>query len=402
MKGKKILAGIMAGAMLAGACISGSMAEWQEETKSGKVIRRTWITDEGLNSTAPEGYASVALSYSGTSVTEKYYDTAGQPAEAIGGYYGRTLTYGNKHRVEEIIYLDAEGKKTEAADGYARVKIVYTSAGGVTVATYYDATNTMVVVPKLGYAQVKNDYRGTTLTKTTYYGDDKKEIDTPLGYAVMVQSVNKSNKVTGIRFEHADGSAAACRDGWATMKRELDKKNREVSVKYYDMAGQMMDLGKGYGYEEKKWETDRAYTIKRFDLQGQQIAMGEGYIGLRREMNKAGQVIRETYLDENGAAKENGEGVATRKYEYDSAGRIVKVSFEGKRGDNTENTAGYAAYVESLDEDGFLVKRSYYGKNGKGVNISAGYSEIVYKYDENHILIEKEYYNVNGELVKTE
>ena len=289
-------------------CCGAAGAEWKEETRGSKVARRTWVDENGEQAMAPEGYSVVTLSYNGTTVTEKYYDLEGKPAKVIGGYCGRTLTYGNKHRLEELIYLDEQGDAVACDAGYARMRIVYTSAGGVKTAAYFDEENTLMTVPSLGYAMVKNDYRGTTLTKASYFDEKKNPVDIPSGYAVMIQSVNKSNRVTGIRFEHADGSPAVCAEGWAVMTREMDKKYREVSVKYYDLSGNLTDRGLGYAYEVKTWDGDLTCTVSRFDKEDQRMAMGAGYTSVRREMNKAGQVVRETYLDENGAAGEKYRG----------------------------------------------------------------------------------------------
>ena len=154
--GRKAGAALLAAALLFGTAGVGA-AEWEEETKNGKTSRRIWTDANGEIALSPEGYAIVTMSYSGTSVTEKYYDADGNPAQAAGGYFGRILTYGNKHRLEEIVYLDANWEKAACAEGYARVRISYTSAGGVTQAGYYDEANHLMIVPSLGYAQVKND-----------------------------------------------------------------------------------------------------------------------------------------------------------------------------------------------------------------------------------------------------
>lgn len=398
MNMRRIAAGALALLMTA----AGSLAEWQEESKNGKVVRRVWLDGEGKAAAAPEGYASVNFSYSGRTVTEKYYTLAGTPAQAVGGYYGRMLTYGNKHRVEEIIYLDQDGHKANNREGYARVKIAYTSAGGVTGANYYDENGSAFVVPGLGYAQLRNEYRGTTLTRSSYYDADKKLTDLPSGYAVMVQKVNKSNRVLSVYFEHADGRAAQGPDGWAMMDRDVDKKNREVSRRYFDLAGQLTDRGLGYGWEEMTWESDQVCVIRRVDLQGNPMTVGEGFAALRREMNRDGQVIRETWLGENGSAKEDSQGVASRKYEYDSQGRISRVTFEGARGDRTENSAGYGGYEDRFDADGFVTARVFLSKGGKAVNTVSGYSEIRYTYDEMKQISATEYYDTNGNLVRKE
>ena len=221
MKKNRILAGLLAFGLIMG-CASMGLAEWKEETKGGKLSRRIWVDSEGNLSESPEGYSIVTFSYSGTSVTEKYFDAEGTPVQLAGGYYSRVLTYGNRHRLEELVYLDDQGNRVNCTAGYARMRVGYTMAGGVTLASYYDASGDLKRVPQLGYAQVKNDYRGTTLTRTTYLDENKNPVDTPLGYAVRVQSVNKSNKITGVRFEHADGSAASCAEGRAVMREYVD------------------------------------------------------------------------------------------------------------------------------------------------------------------------------------
>ena len=326
MNMRRVCSGLLASLMLLG-MISSAGAEWQEEIKFRKVVRRTWVDETGKTAVAPEGYAFVTLSYSGNTVTEKYYDAAGEPVQVQGGYYSRALTYGNKHRLEETVYLDRNGDRVDCAEGYARVKVSYMSGGGVTSASYYDHNNNLVMVPALGYAQVKNDYRGNTLTKTTYLDENRNPVDVPAGYAVMIQSVNKSNKVTGIRFEHADGSPAACQEGWASLTRELDRKNREISVKYYDLSGALTDPGLGYAMQTRTWESDTVCVIRRFDAQEQQIPMGNGYAALRQETNKKGLVIKETFLGEDGSPKENAEGIASRVYDYDGNGQLTETRY---------------------------------------------------------------------------
>ena len=387
-----VLAGLQAGAE----------ATRKETTKGGKVVRVEWLDEGGALTEGPEGYAYATRSYSGTTVTEKYYDAAGNPKEAIGGYFGQMLTYGNKHRLEEIVYLNAKGQKAECTAGYARVTMLYNSSGKIRLTNYFDQANDLVMVPDLGYAALRNEYRGTALTRTTYLDEKKNPVDTPLGYAVLIQSVNKSNKVTGIRFEHADGSAAVCLEGWASCKRELDKKNREVSVKYYDLSGTLISMGGDYAYEEKSWSSDQVCVAVRYDVQGQRIPLWEGCVQVKREYNKDGQLIRETCLDAAGQSCEDAEGVTGRAYAYDTEGRLFQVLYLNDQGEGTLNVHGIAGYTETLDADGFLLERDYLGIDGKKANGNEGYCEIRYLYDEARQVIRKEYYDLNGTLIQAE
>ena len=400
---RKILFGCLAGLTILclafGACAA---PELKETTKNGKIVRREWTDESGSLVNGPDGYAYSTLSYSDTTMTEKYFDAAGQPAETTGGYYGRSLTYGNRHRLEEVVYLDAEGRKADCAMGYARLRMTYTSKGGMTSAVYYDEDGKWVTVPALGYAAVKSEFRGSALTKRTYLNAQKEPVDTPLGYAVLIQKVNKSNRVLAISFQHADGSPAACLEGWARCERKVDDQNREISVKYYDLNGQMTDRGLGYAYEVRTWTGKDTCTVTRYNLQDAQIPMGDGYAAVSRKYNKDDQLIREVFLDAAGNATENGEGVTEIGYSYDDAGRLEQVAYYDVSGRLALNRAGYAGYREMLDEEGFVTSRVFLGLDGKAANTAEGYSEIRYLYDGNRKIASTEYYDVNGALVKQE
>ena len=403
MKSRKIRVCLLIAAALVLLCV-GACAEpkLKETTKGGKVVRREWIDENGSMTVGPEGYAYMTRSFSGTTVTEKFYNLAGRPVQITGGYFGQALTYGNRHRLEEVVYLDADGKKTECTDGYARLKIVYTSVGKVSAASYFDRYNDPVLVKSLGYASLKSEYRGSTLTKTTWMDENKKPVDTAQGYAVLIQTVNKSNRVTGIRFEHADGSAAVCPEGWASCKRELDNKNREVSVKYYDLSGNLISPGGEFAYEVKTWDGDREYTMKRYNTANQQIPIVSGVSEVRREFNKAGQMIRETWLDASGKPAEDAEGIAVHSYVYDEDGRIIREVWVNADGIAVLNAKGYAGYADTFDEAGFLAARTFLGTDGKAVNTKDGYSEFRIVYGADRTPVGKEYYDKSGALTERE
>ena len=66
-------------------CAAGAEATLKETTRGGKVVRLEWQDENGAMTTGPEGYAYATRNYSGTTITEKYYTAAGQPAAATGG-----------------------------------------------------------------------------------------------------------------------------------------------------------------------------------------------------------------------------------------------------------------------------------------------------------------------------
>ena len=308
-------------------CLAFASAEpvLEETTKGGKVARRTWM-DGGVQVNGPEGYSYITFSYSDTTVTEKYYTADDEPFTTAGGYHARALTYGNKHRLTEITYYNEEEERTECLAGYSRVRIAYTAKGQETGVNYYDADNQLTMVPSLGYAAILNEYRGTTLTKRTYFDDVREPVDIPAGYAVMIQTVNKSNKVTGIRYEHANGTPATCPEGWSSCEREVDKRGRVLSLSYRDTAGMSVNIKGGYALETRKWEGENVCVISRFDAAGSPVPFEEGVYALRQEMNGEGRVIRETYLDLSGSPTRNPQGYSGMVYAYDGAGAMISAT----------------------------------------------------------------------------
>ncbi len=325
MKKVRVGAALLALVMLVCAAASADELRQVETKKYGKLARREWQDGSGTPVNGPEGYAYILFSYKDGAVTERYFTADDQPYKTFGGYYARTMSYGNGGRLAEVIYLDAQGKWMMCGAGYARVKITFTMKGQETGVNYYDTDNRLVRVPSLGYAAIKCEYRGTTLTKRTYLDEDRNPTDTPEGYAVMVQSVNKEHRNLEIRYEHADGRPATCADGWSVCSRSLDKKGRAVELRYLDESGNAVNTRNGYAAEAVSWVNNQTCIISRFDTAGNRVPMGDGYISLQQETDRQGRLIRESYLDADGRNIANAAGHTAVRYTYNEDGTLLEM-----------------------------------------------------------------------------
>ncbi len=299
-----------------------------DEKKGGKVVRRTWVDESNMSVAGPEGYAAVTFEYSGKTVTERYEDAEGNPFETAGGYSGRSVTRDAKKRITEIRYLDAEGQLTMNAWKYARLAMSYTSFGSLRRLSYYGTDKKRTVVPALGYAAIECDYRGTTLTGRTYLNAAGKPVDTQMGYATMIQKVNKKNQVTGVSYQHADGSPALCPDGWSSCEITRDDKGRETARRYYGTDGRMTDRGTGYAREEIRYPSENEKQITRYDTEGNAVVTDGGYVTLVQTI-RDGKVIRERFLDASGQRVTNREGAGEVTYEYGADGAVSAVATAG-------------------------------------------------------------------------
>ena len=392
-----MLCACCAAAMLAGMGAGCARAEgaWQQTVKYGKVVEETWTEADGTVSAGPEGYARVTYDYEKSDTTERYWDAEGNPYRMAGGYYGRTVTRDGKRQITGITYLDAEGKRALTDWGYARVRTDWTSFGEIKFVMYYGMEKSPVTVPALGYAGIRTEFRGKTMTRRTYLDPQETPTDSAEGYAVVIQRINKKNQVLGISYEHADGSPATGRDGWSRCEKTLDKKGREISTKYYTADGTLTDRGAGYAWEETEYSGNNETLTTRYDLAGEKIETAGGYTTLRREWSDD-LVVRESYLNAAGERILNRDGIGAVHYSYDSEGRVVRVQYEDLKGKPMARMEGYAGYQDTLDENGVLVKREYLDVNGRKANRAEGYAEVRYSYDAAWRLVGEQKYDVNG------
>ena len=327
---RSIRRGICTAALIALAALpvaGNGEAGWQQTVKYGKVTQETWMESDGTVLAGPEGYATVTYSYDKSDTTERYYDEQGNPYRMNGGYYGRIVGRDSKKQITGITYLDANGQRTMNDWGYARIRMDYTSFGEVKFLMYYGDNRAPVIVPSLGYAGIRTEFRGKTMTRRTFLDTKEEPIDGAAGYAAQVQRINRKNQVLGVSFEHADGSPATCADGWSYCEKTLDDSGREISTKYYTADGRLTDRGAGYAWEEIQYVGKNETLTTRYNLEGQKIETEGGYTTLRREW-KDGLVGRESYLNAEGQPVLNRDGVGAIRYSYDAEGRVVEAVAE--------------------------------------------------------------------------
>ena len=402
MKKTRILAGIAALALCAMIpfAAQGEIKSRNIEEK-GKIKETVWTDENGEPAAGPEGYASIRYTYTRDTTTERYYDAAGNPFQADGGYYGRTVTKDGKNRIIEIEYLDQNGKRTLNNQGYAQVTMAYTGFGGVRQISYTGMNKKLVTVPSLGYASVTTEYSGKSVSVRTYKDTKGKPVDSVDGYAVMRQKLNKKYQVLSIRYDHADGSPATGPDGWYRCVKDRDDKGRLKSVKYYDENMQLTDRGAGYAWEAYAYEGDNVIKTTRYNLNGEIITDSAGVATYVQE-SKNERIARERFLDADGKRVNNEKGIGEIVYSYDAQGRLDTISYLDTAGNPAVCNDGYAGYRDTKDEDGITIIRTFLGTDGLATETRGGYSEIRYSYNEIKQLSSTQYYDLNGKQIQAE
>ena len=383
--------------------VTGAAAEvrTKDTEEEGRITQTEWQDEQGEPATGPEGYATVRYIYKRDTVTEKYYDTAGEPCMAAGGYYARTVTRDGKGNIIQIEYLDRDGVRMLNTLGYGMVTISYYGFGEERMITYYGLNKRPVIVPSLGYASVVNLYSSKTLTNRIYRDEKGNPVDNADGYAEIKKKLNKRYQVLTTRYDHADGSPATGPDGWFRCVMDRDEKGRITSIRYYDTASKMTDRGTGYAWEGYTYEDENIVQVTRYATDDSVVEDEAGVAAVVREM-KDGRVIREKFLDREGQRINNRLGVGAILYAYDLQGALEKVSYEDTEGKPVLCSEGYAGYKDTKDKDGATTARTFLGTDGLATELPGGYSEIRYFYDDTKQVTAVRYYDMNGKQVSAE
>ena len=398
IRGLKLLAaGLLCLALLAGAAAAEVTAK--ETVEKGRVTRVEWQDAAGNAAASPEGYAEVRYTYQNQDTTERYYNADGTPYMMQGGYYGRTVTRDGKKQITSIWYLDENGEIAANSLGYARVKMTYTSFGGIRFVGYYGADKKPVTVPSLGYAAITTEFSGKTVSSRTWEDENGKPVDNNQGFAIMKQKLNKQYQPVRTRYYHADESPATGPDGWSLCVRERDGKNRVTSIQFFDTAEKPTDQGTGFAREDIRYDGKDELTT-RYDAAGNTVTIFGDAVTMLRKKDKEDRITSETYLDAAGNATEGPMGCSTVSYGYDYLGRIETVRYQNAAGESTLCSEGYAGYRDSRDEDGTIISRTYLGTDGNPMEIPGGYSEERYIYDGRKQLVETRRYNLSGNAVR--
>ena len=295
----------------------------ESETEKGRVTRTVWRDENGNPAAGPEGCAEIRYSYHGSMTEERYYDAEGLPCEGSAGAYGRQVERNGKGLVTSITYLNEKGERAINRLGYSLVAMSYTSFGEVRFLGYYGEQKKLVRVPSLGYASVTTEFSGKSVTRRTWADENGAPVETPMGYAIMRQKLNKSYQVIRTRYEHADGSPAMCADGWSICEQERDGKGRVTKITYYDTLSQLTDRGAGYAWETYDYEKD-GVVVSRFALNGDPVQFTQGVDKVRRVI-RDDRILSETYLTAAGEKTTDASGVSTVEYDYNEDGSVKAV-----------------------------------------------------------------------------
>ena len=197
-------------------------------------------------------------------------------------------------------------------------------------------------------------------------------------------TMRKTTTETEIRRDYVDAEGKirfAADKGYATEKRTLNEKGKNVLQAYYDENGEPAVLARGYHaiareYNEKG-QNDR---ITYLDTELQPVNIDDGYATVLRTYNAQGKAETDTYQDAEGRTVPKTAGYYGYRREYDEEGRLSRISYLNPGGKPANQSKGYAVETRTYDEDGKLLQRRFFDEDGQPATI--GRMQYGVQYDD--------------------
>lgn len=306
--------------------------------------KRKWryFGRDGEATVNTSGIAGIDYEYDsrGNTIRRSYVDKNGQPTLNRSGYAGWTSTFDESGNEVEVNYFGKQGKATLCNEGNAGYRRAYDDKGREVRREFVDKNGELTFI-KDGYAGWERtfDERGNE-SQRIFFGPDKKPVTQFEQVAGWINEFNEQGRIVRRTFLGVDGKPRMHKDGYASWEHKFDPVGNRIESSYHGPDGELVDAASGC-----------AKIVNRFNAERRNIA--DDYVTATG---------RRALVD----------GVGGKRYEFDDRGNIVKVSYVGQDGEPGVHPAGNASFTANYDTRGNRIREEYWDKDGRPYSLGAG------------------------------
>ena len=289
--------------------------------------------------------------------------------------YKRWATGDNFSLLQNVEYFDENEKPVISAEKDCH-KISYDrdSKGNIISKAYFDISNSPIK-DRYGASKYVYEYDNNDIQMSEAYFDvNNKPINNVYGVAVSRYTIKN-----GLRKE---------------MHFFDDQNNVSLSGKVLLGSSTVK-----YSYD------DNGNMIKQsfYDENGSSNLCNEGYSEVRYKYSDIDMLIETSLYDNYGRAVNDKEGIHRRSYVNDDKGRNIQIAFYDKEDKPTKNRIDRVYAIKyRYDDEGRIVSTSYWQGENLRMNRWDGFQEGISKFNDLGQIIEDSKFDAKGELIKTQ
>ena len=386
-------------------------ARMEQDVAQTRATESRYYNAQGELSAGPKGYARVKYSYAaGGRKKEIYYNADGSLYYTAKGICGmEQVIKGQPARVTEEYYFISEKKRGLSKDGYSGVK-----QESDRLTQYVDENDQLMTVKKLGYSQVKTNYKNGKVLSREYLDPKGKPVLNKDGYAYMVnQYGGKKQRLVGTTYYGTDKKTPVNnKDGYAKVTYTLNGAGKAVSTKWYDEKGEPCKGEAGAEEVRNKWSGGLKTLESYWDGDGEARNGKDGYHLIRMDYNGTGLECRRRFYDTEDNRLELAGGYAEVRTEYNSQGGKMSVKYYNAAGEMVLTPGKEYAYEKTiLMQDLGIINgeeaeagiqgtlTEYYGTDGEMMTLAAGYAYVEKQTNAAGKVTRESYFDEDGNRV---
>lgn len=378
-----------------------------EQNKVSKVIysyddngyqnRLDCYDTEGKLCLMNQGFASMVNvnDEHGNAVETWYYDLQGELIANSAGVAGYKTKYDSVGNVIEQVSYGIDGNPCLQADGTVGYRTEYDDRNLLTKITYLSVDLT----PSAGYdhvgiAKLEYDKRGN-LTKRSFYDATDSHLvlsDENIAGCISVYDDN-GNEIERMFFDDKN-QPCVCSNGYAKCTYVYDKMGNQISYRYYNLNGSLVLIdgiaGCNYKYDE------RGNILEDMSI-GLDEKLANGKLIVRYKYDNFDNQTETAFFDKNNKPKTNYAYYHKETYKYNNRNQCVETRYYGTDGKLTRyNNDKYAVSKEEYDNRGNRIKTWYFGIDEKPVCCNEGWAFSTREFNAMGNVVKQSFFSIDG------
>lgn len=361
---------------------AGMRVEYDEQ---GRIVRQTSVDVQGELCEDFSGIAGTRVTYDeyGYVQSVTYIGADGEPCVSADGcvtLYRENDSAGNCLRAE---YRDADGALMPNSNGVSAYEYTYDGAGNMTSMASFDAAGQPCAETD-GCGLIRYSYENGNRVSTKVFGPDGEPISIDGHHETLVEYDDRGNAV---RNTYLDEQGRLTQDGVAVIELTVDSYGNELERRYYDAQGEPIQEQAGLAYWKREQEYDERGNCVRVTYTSLTGEYADGYATALTEFDEYGNLVRQSFLDEDGAPCTDDDGASVIMNTYDEKNQLIRqeyLNMDGQPG----NDYGISAIERQYDERGRLTRDVYYRPDAGTETMEY---QIVYTYDEYGEIVSRDF-----------
>ena len=344
--------------------------------EAGNIVTERYFDTAFQPAPCKNGYEMIQKIYDENKrvIKEEYYDHNNQPVTNQRGVYQTAYEYNENGKIAKEAYFDSEGKTMTCPDGYAGLERMYNDQGNNIATLYLNENGELISTPgkEYAYAITTSKEEETTENEATvktvyieYYGTDRQLMNLSSGYAAVLRQTDEQGRTIREVYYDKDGNAALQKGEYDELYQAFGEGTKPIRIEYY-LNGEPVLRADGYAAIERAYdEAGNVITERYYGVDFQPTACKNGYEMIRKEYNEDKKVIKEAYYDHNEQPMTNNKGVYQTAYEYNENGKVTKEQYYDGNESPMICPDGYAGMERMYNSQGGNMATVYYNETGE-------------------------------------